>query len=117
MHSSHVEHWTESTGSRWSSSGQFSHGFTTLQILAEIQNMMTEIKCEPEQFPDRIISMSMYNDIVWGEKGNKEMCVANSLNVTEYARRFAPGHWSFLGPKSEKKRYGTHTCKPNGEWD
>ena len=24
--------------------------FTTLQILAEIQNMMTEVKCEPEQF-------------------------------------------------------------------
>ena len=27
-------------------------GFTTLQILAEIQNMMSEIKCEPEQFPE-----------------------------------------------------------------
>ena len=24
-------------------------GFTTLEILAEIQNMMTETKCEPEQ--------------------------------------------------------------------
>ena len=34
-------------------------GFATLQILAEIQNMMTEIQCEPEQFPGRIIFMPM----------------------------------------------------------
>ena len=92
-------------------------GFTELQILAEIQNMMIEVKCEPEQFPGRIIFLSMYNDTVWREKGNKEMCIANSLNVAEYARRFAHGHWSFLGPGSEKKWCGTHTYKPNGEWD
>ena len=36
-------------------------GFTALQILAEIQNMMTETQCEPEQFPGRIILMSMHN--------------------------------------------------------
>ena len=30
-------------------------GFTTLQILSEIQNMMTEVKCEPEQISGRII--------------------------------------------------------------
>ena len=40
-------------------------GFTTLQILAEIQNMMTETQCEPDQFQGRIIFMSMHNDIVW----------------------------------------------------
>ena len=92
-------------------------GFTTLQILAEIQNMMTEVQCELEQFPGRIIFMSMYNDIVWGEKGNKEVRIANSENVAEYPRRFVHGHWSILGPGSEKKRYGTQTYKPNGEWD
>ena len=37
--------------------------------------------------------------------------------VAGYARRFAYGHWSFLGPGSEKWRYGTHTYKPNGKWD
>ena len=64
-----------------------------LQILAEIQNMMTEIKCEPEQVQGRILFMSMHNDIVWErKKGNKELCVANSLNVAEKARGFAPGH-------------------------
>ena len=43
-------------------------GFPTLQILAEIQNMMTETQCAPEQFQGRIIFMSMKSDIVWGEK-------------------------------------------------
>ena len=46
-------------------------GFTILQILAEIQNMMTETKCEPEQFPGRIIFMSMCSDVVWVKKETK----------------------------------------------
>ena len=49
-------------------------GFTTLQIHAEIQNIMIEIQCESGQFPGQIIFMSMYNDIVWGEKGNEDLC-------------------------------------------
>ena len=92
-------------------------GFIALQILAEIHNMMTGIQCEPEQFPGRIIFMSVYYDIVWSEKGSEELCSGHSKTVTEYARRLAHGHWSFLGPGSEKKWYGTHTYKPNGEWD
>ena len=40
-------------------------GFTTLQFLAEIQNMMTETQCEPEQPSESNIFMSMYNDIKW----------------------------------------------------
>ena len=37
--------------------------------------------------------------------------------VADYARKFAQGHWSFLGPGSETNWYGTHTYKPIGEWD
>ena len=91
--------------------------YTTLQVLAEIQNMMTEIKCEPEQFHGRIIFMSMFNDVVWRQQGNEEMCIAIFKIATDYANRFTHGHWSFLGPGSEKTWYGTHTYKPNGEWD
>ena len=58
-------------------------GFTTLKILVEIRKMMTESKCEPEQFKGRIIFMSMYNDIGWTKRGNKEHCFANALRVTE----------------------------------
>ena len=61
--------------------------------------------------------MSTYNDIDWTKRGNKEICIVNALRVTEYAPRFAQGHWSFLGPGSEKKWYGTHVNKPDGECD
>ena len=50
----------------------------------------------------------MYNDIVWGQNVNEEMCIASSLNVADYAKRLAHGHWSFLGPGSEKKWCGAH---------
>ena len=78
-------------------------GFTTVQIPTEIQNMMTETQCEPEQCTGIIIVMSMYNDIVWREKGNEEMCIANFKIVANYAKRFAHGHWSYLGPGPEKE--------------
>ena len=78
---------------------------------------MTESKCEPEQLKGRIIFMSMFNDIDWRKRGNKEDCITNALRVTEYARRFTRGHWSFPGPGSEKKWYGTHVNKPDVEWE
>ena len=61
--------------------------------------------------------MSMYNDIDRGKRGNKENCFANVLRVTEYARRFPQGRWSFPGPGTEKKGYGTHVNKPDAELD
>ena len=59
--------------------------------------------------------MSMYNDIVCDEQGNTEKCLTISVEVTNYARRFPRGHWSFLGPGSGKRWCGT--CKPDGDWD
>ena len=47
-------------------------GFAPLGILDEIQKMMTESKCEPEQLKGRIIFMSVYNDIDRGKRGNRE---------------------------------------------
>ena len=51
--------------------------------------------------------MSMFNDIVWEKKGMKKNVKSNACEVANYARRFPRGHWSFLGPGSEKKWYGT----------
>ena len=52
---------------------------------------------------------------LYGEKKETNNCV---LRVPKsYARRFAHGHWSFLGLGSEEKWYRTHTYKPNGNWD
>ena len=39
--------------------------FTALEILAEIQKVMTDIQFEPEHFERRIIFISVYNDIDW----------------------------------------------------
>ena len=91
--------------------------FTTLGILAEIQKMMAELSCEPEQIQGWIIFMWMYNDIIWRTTGNEENWMANSLNVAAYANKFPQGCWSFLGPGCEKRWYGNHVGKPDGEWD
>ena len=89
-------------------------GITTLSLLEKIQSLMRDLQCEPEHFNDRIMFMSMYNDIAWQEKGNKDRCEYNSQTVANYARKFPRGHWSFLGPGSEEKWCGTHTDKPDG---
>ena len=56
--------------------------------------------------------MSVFNDIAWDAKGNKALCENNSKRVEEHARRFPRGRWSFLGPGSEKNRYGTYDGEP-----
>ena len=88
-----------------------------LGLLVKIQSQMRDLQCEPEHFKDRIIFMSMYNDMGWGEKGNTERCEHNPQTVVNYARKFHRGHWSFQEPGSEKKWYGPHTGRPDGSWD
>ena len=92
-------------------------GLTTVGILNQIQQMVVELQCEPENFTGRIIFMSMFNDIVWDAKGNDEICENNSKTIKQYARGFPRGHWSFLEFRSEKKWYGTYYHKPDGSWD
>ena len=48
---------------------------TTLGLLEKMQSLMRALQCEPEHFSDRIIFMSMFNDILWVAKGNDELCV------------------------------------------
>ena len=50
-------------------------------------------------------------------QGTEKIVLRMLTRVTEYARRFTRGHWSVLGPGSEKKWYGTHVNKPDGKWD
>ena len=61
--------------------------------------------------------MSMFNDISWGSKDTKKECESSAQLVSLYAKRFSAGHWSFLGPGSEKKWYSTDEYSPQGEWD
>ena len=71
-------------------------GFTAVGILNQIQQMMRELQCEPDNVTGRIIFMSMFNDIVWDAKVNDELCVNNSKTSKEYAERSPRGHWSFF---------------------
>ena len=73
-------------------------GITSLDLLEKIQSLMRDLQCEPEHFKDRIIFVSMYNDIEWKAKGNKERCEYNSQKVANFDRKFPRGHWSFLAP-------------------
>ena len=51
-----------------------------------------------------------------GSKDN-EKCLANAKLVSLYAKRFAKGQWSFIGPGSEKKWYCISEDSPQGVWD
>ena len=82
-------------------------GFTTLQLVHEVQKFMNEMS-DPAQFEGRIIFMSMFNNIIWGTTDNERECIANADLVSIFARRFPAGRWSFLGPGSEKKWYSTY---------
>ena len=50
-----------------------------------------------------------------GEKTETQKSVQNSIKVAKYARWFPCGRWSFLGPGSEKKWYGTYSDEPDGK--
>ena len=61
--------------------------------------------------------MSMFNDVSWGSRGTEKECESNARLVSQFARRFGAGKWSFLGPGSEKKWYSLSADGPLGEWD
>ena len=92
-------------------------GFTTLQLCHKVQEFMSKMSDQREEFNGRIILMSMLNDISRGSEHNEQECESNVNLVSIYARRLSPGRWSFLGPGSEKKCYSTHDSRPQGEWD
>ena len=62
-----------------------------------------DIHCEPEQFNDRIILVSMHNDILWKEKGNTEK-VCSKFHYNSETRSQIP--WlslAFVGTWIRKK--------------
>ena len=92
-------------------------GFTTLQLCHKVQEFLSNVSTEPEDFTARIISMSMFTDISWRSKENERECELSAQLVSMYARRFSTGKWPFFIPGSEKKWYSTHEYKPQGEWN
>ena len=88
-----------------------------MQLSHKVQEFLSRLSVEPVNFTGRIIFMSMFNDISWGSKDNKEECESNAQLVSLYAKRFGAGQWSFLGHGSEKKCYSISEDSPQGEWD
>ena len=65
--------------------------------------------------------MSMCNDIVWKKKDDNS--ISQAEEVRNYAMKFLPGHWTFLGPGSEEKwcgdshdQKGQWNCTANTKW-
>ena len=96
---------------RWHADGPRNHN---VGFFEKIQSLMRDLQCEPEHSKDRIIFMSMCNDIERCSEGNSERCAFNSQTVAEYTRRFSRDHWSFVELKTEKKWHGTFTDKHDG---
>ena len=91
-------------------------GFTALQLVQEVEQFMNKMG-EPEHLRGRITFVSMFNDIIWRSKDNEKECLANSILVSLFAKRFPAGRWSFLGLGSETTWYSSYSERPGGERD
>ena len=76
-------------------------GASAFEIIQHIQKYLN--KQNPESFDERIIFMSMFNDIEWTKQGITAICLHNAKQVAAFATQFKPGHWCFLGSPSEKR--------------
>ena len=94
-----------------------SPGLTSLEILQKSLEDLQDRNIEPEKFKDRIISMSMFNDIGWTKRGNSENVFQIQKKLKKYAKSFSRGHWTFLGDADEKKLYGILSYSLEGKWD
>ena len=100
------------------SSGNIFQRFSSLQILQEIQkDWARKNNIQPEEFKDRIIFMSMFNDIDWSRRKNDENWILNAKKVKNYAMKFSQEHWTFLSTRSEEKWYRSSSYAQKGEWD
>ena len=68
-------------------------------------------------FTERIIFLSMFNDISCGSRDNEKECESDAQLVSLYAKSFGLGQRSFLGLGWEKKWYSFSEDSPSGEWD
>ena len=75
-------------------------GLASLEIRRKIQKDLQEQDIEPEKFEDRIIFMSMFNDIEWTKRRIQINVFQISEQVEKYAKGFSRGHPSALETKS-----------------
>ena len=90
--------------------------FTTLQLCNKVSDLLSSMGQTPESFKERILLMSMFNDIFCDRYDNKDECLRNANVVKTFAGRFGFGQWSFIRPGSEKKWFPSENS-PQGTWD
>ena len=83
----------------------------------KVKDLLSDLGETPENFTERILFMSMLNDISCGTKDNEEEGLAHAKVVSLYVRKFGTGQWSFIGPGSKKKWYSMKKDSPQGIWD
>ena len=86
-------------------------GHRTLQILQEIQDNKAACQTSPEEFEDRIIFMSMFNDIDWTQKRNSTECFSNSGKGQELPKKVPA--WTLVIPRSRRRRNGMEHTMTN----
>ena len=92
---------------------------TTFGLFEKIQNLMTDLQSDPENFKDRIIFMSMYNNIESKAKGTK-----NNVNTIHRQFRIMLAHslavvgfsWGLDQKKSGTEPTLTNQMEPGIEW-
>ena len=94
----------DSTESRLNSSGHFPRIFVIISFSRDPERLGDkEHQARRLQGPDHL-HVNVQRHCVW--KKNDENCISNAEEVRNYAMKFLPGHWTFLGPGSEEKWYG-----------
>ena len=107
-------------------------GFTTLQLCHKVQELLWRLSVTPEKFTGRIIFMSMFNDISWWSKDNKNASqmqrdwsrtmVISLLKIGEGTHTHrVPIHESILQRSAwEQRRWkivDTLLCSPGNDWN
>ena len=61
--------------------------------------------------------VSMHDDIEVDKTVNEAMSQNIAAEIAQFAKRFKPGHWTFIALGSGEKWDGRMADKPDGRWD
>ena len=99
--------------SRWSSSGKYSQDSRRWTSSKRFKNFFQTYSVNLSSSTTGSSSCQCRTTWYGESKETRKKCENNSGTVANYVRRFPRGRWSFLGPGSEKKWYGTYSDKHN----
>ena len=75
---------------------------------------MVEMKCEPDLFASRIIFMSMYNDMEWGNVNNNIECIFKLQNCGRVCKEILERR--FVIPRTRLRNKVVRNAHVQTEW-